>query len=339
MKFNEIPFRIRSSWLLRGPVLLSLMLSGCHPKDTGREAPVTSGDTIPLKGELIIFHAGSLAVPFREMATAFNRIYPDVAIQMEAGGSVASARKIVDLKRPCDIIAVSDYRVIDEMLIPDYASWNIKFAANEMVIAFTEKSKYREMIDSLNWYEILLKEDVRFARSDPNQDPCGYRTVHTFLLAEKYYGKPGLAGSLRSKDNQFIRPKEVDLIALLETSTVDYVFNYRSVARQHHLDFIPLPVQINLRSPDLADLYGTVSTDINGKEPGQTMPMTGEPMLYSLTILTEAPNAEIANTFAEFLLSAPGQQIMKASGQPSVIPAASASYDQIPERFRGYATR
>jgi molybdate/tungstate transport system substrate-binding protein len=225
------------------------------------------------------------------------------------------------------------------MLIPDHSTWNICFAANEMVIAFTDQSKYCETLDSSNWFSILSRDDVRFARSDPNQDPCGYRTVHTILLAEKHYRRPGLAESLQKKDNQYIRPKEVDLIALLETNTVDYVFNYRSVAQQHHLSYLQLPAAINLKEMARADIYGTVSTRISGKEPGQHITMTGEPMLYSLTILTHAPDSAIAMAFTEFLLSSQGQQIMEACGQPSVVPSASASYDQIPERLKVYARR
>ena len=136
-----------------------------------------------------------------------------------------------------------------------------------------------------------------------------------------------------------MRPKEVDLLALLETSTVDYVFNYRSVAQQHHLPFLQLPAAINLKEPELADLYCAVSTSISGKEPGLKTTMTGEPMLYSLTILSDAPNPGIALAFAEFILSSQGQQIMEACGQPSVVPSASASYDQIPERLKVYAKR
>ncbi|MBP6977792.1 MAG: extracellular solute-binding protein [Bacteroidales bacterium] len=339
MKSTANPIPVPTRWFICLPLVLLLLTMGCRPAGTGGESSASSEDTVSLTGELIIFHAGSLAVPFRDMATAFNQIYPGVTFRMEAGGSVASARKIIDLKRPCDIIAVSDYRVIDEMLIPEHASWNIKFAANEMVIAFSAKSAYSETIDSLNWFDILLKDDVRFARSDPDQDPCGYRTLHTFLLAEKYYGKPGLAGRLRSKDNQYIRPKEVDLLALLETHTVDYVFNYRSVACQHHLDFIQLPLEINLKSPSFTDLYGTVTADIGGKEPGQRITITGEPMLYSLTILKDAPNQENAGAFVEFLLSPRGQQILEANGQPLVVPAASASYEKIPDRFKAYATK
>ena len=84
-----------------------------------------------LSGDLVIFHAGSLSVPLKEVAAEFKKLYPQVNIQMEAAGSVASARKITDLDKPCDIMASADYAVIDRMLIPKFADYNIKFATNE----------------------------------------------------------------------------------------------------------------------------------------------------------------------------------------------------------------
>ena len=37
-----------------------------------------------LSGKLTVFHAGSLAVPFREITKAFNRSHPEVTVQLEA---------------------------------------------------------------------------------------------------------------------------------------------------------------------------------------------------------------------------------------------------------------
>src|SRR5512138_1457549 len=73
-----------------------------------------------LSGDLVIFHAGSLSVPMKEAANAFMKLNPGVKVQLESAGSVASARKITDLNRPCDIMASADYSVIDNMLIPKY---------------------------------------------------------------------------------------------------------------------------------------------------------------------------------------------------------------------------
>ena len=293
-----------------------------------------------LSGDLIIFNAGSLSVPIKQLTDTFQRMYPRVNILAEAGGSVACARKITDLHRECDIMASSDYTIIDKMLIPNYASWNIKFVSNEMSIVFSDKSRYASEINNDNWYEILMREDVSFGRSDPNADPCGYRTVLMLKLAEKYYGKPGLSDAFLKKDVRFMRPKEVDLLSLLETNTIDYIFIYRSVAVQHKLKFLNLAEEINLRNPGMPDLYNSVSIEINGDKPGKKIVQRGEPAVYGITILRDAPNKKAAMAFINFLLSKQqGMKIMEKCGQPSVIPSYTSSFDSIPVSLQHFASK
>lgn len=288
-----------------------------------------------IAGDLVIFHAGSLSVPFREIAAEFKKLHPEVNILMEAAGSVASARKITDLGKPCDIMASADYSVIDNMLVPKFADWNIKFAGNEMCVVYSEKARYASQVNSGNWTEILQKPYVAFGRSDPNSDPCGYRTVMMLQLAEKYYKKPGLKNRFLQKDQIYMRPKETDLLALIETGTVDYIFIYRSVAVQHKLKFLTLPDQINLKNPDFASEYASAKVEINGKKPGEKETMSGEPMVYSFTILRDAPNKAAALAFAGFLLSRDkGMKIMVKNGQPSVVPAKVDNYDKIPAELK-----
>lgn len=296
-----------------------------------------SAQTKKLSGDLIIFHAGSLAVPMKEVAKAFNQLYPDVNILLESAGSVASARKITDLNRPCDILASADYAVIDNMLIPKYASYNIRFVTNEMCIVYNEKSRYGAQLTQRNWYDLLMRSDVAFGRADPNADPCGYRTVMTLKLAEKYYKKPGLAGRIMGKDQQYMRPKEVDLLSLLESGSLDYIFIYKSVALQHQLKYLVLPDQINLKNPAYASTYATATAEINGKKPGEKETLKGEPMIYGVTMLKDAPNKEAAVAFLEFLLSKDqGMKIMQRNGQPSVIPMSTQNYNLVPPSLKKY---
>jgi molybdate/tungstate transport system substrate-binding protein len=294
--------------------------------------------TNSISGDLIIFHAGSLAVPFKEIAAEFNKEYPNVKILLESAGSVASARKITDLNRPCDILASSDYGVIDNMLISKYADWNIKFVSNELSIVYHEKSRMASQINSKNWYDILMNKEVAYGRADPNSDPCGYRTVLSLELAEKYYKKPGLAKLISDKDQNYMRPKEVDLVALLESESIDYVFLYRSVAIQHNLKYITLPDEINLKNMGMTAQYATATTEINGKEPGKKETVKGEPMVYSVTMLRDAPNKPAAIAFLKFLLSKDkGMKIMEKDGQPSVIPMATQNYNKVPQELKPFA--
>ncbi len=286
--------------------------------------------------EIIIFHAGSLSVPFKQLADEYRKLNPQVKIFMEPAGSLVCARKITELRKPCDIIASADYMVIDELIIPEYASWSIKFATNEIVIAFREESRYSSEIDSSNWIDILLRDDVVYSRSDPDSDPCGYRSVMTFKLAEKYYVISGLEGKLTAKDRNFIRPKEVDLIALVEAGAADYMFQYKSVARQHNMKYIELPDMINLGNPLLNEQYNAVSVDVTGKSPDSKMTVRGEYINYSLAVLNDAPNSEGATDFVSFMLSAEGVEIFRRNGQDPVLPPETEQPDMIPSDLKKY---
>lgn len=317
--------RVNKSWKYLIFVLsLSIAVVMCSKKEKEKQ--------------LIIFHAGSLSVPFKQISEAFKKKHPGVEILMESAGSRACARKISDLNKPCDIMASADYTVINELLIPDHADWNIKFVTNEMALVYHESSRKADQITRDNWYKVLLDENVAFGRSDPDSDPCGYRAILTMKLAQKYYKQSGLSERLLQKDTEYIRPKEVDLLALLETGTIDYIFLYRSVAQQHGLKYLVLPDEINLKKPSLEDYYKTVSVDISGKTPGSTITKYGAPMVYGVTIPKNAPHPDLALSFVEFLLDkSKGLTIMEKNGQFSAVPSPSLTYDNIPSVLKKYA--
>jgi molybdate/tungstate transport system substrate-binding protein len=233
-------------------------------------------------------------------------------------------------------MASADYFVINQLLIPEYTDWSIRFATNEIVIAFTEKAAYSSEITADNWMDILQKDDVIYGRADPDNDPCGYRTIMTFLLAEKYYSRKGIADSFVTKNKDFVRPKEVDLIALMEANAIDYMFQYKSVAIQHGLKFIELPDEINLGNQSMAQLYGTVNVDVRGDKPETRMKVTGEFINYSLTILKNAPHSKDANDFVSFLLSREGMDIFRKNGQDPVEPLYTDQPEKIPSELRKY---
>jgi molybdate/tungstate transport system substrate-binding protein len=289
---------------------------------------------------LILFHAGSLAVPFEKIIEGFKKENPGVVVLKEIAGSRECARKITELNKSCDILASADYLVIDQLLIPRHADWNLKFATNEMTIVYSEKSRRAKEINRQNWYEILLDTNVSLGRADPDADPCGYRTIWTVKLAELYYQKPGLAGRLLSKKNQYMRPKEVDLVALLDTGELDYAFLYRSVAQQHGLKYLTLPDPINLKKAELEDYYRQATVELSGTVPGTRVTQRGGSMVYGVTIPRNAPHPELAKKFIHYLMDRnKGLKIMEAEGQPTVVPSVCDTYDRLPEEFRRYAGR
>ncbi len=284
-------------------------------------APTVAVSAEP-SGKVVMFHAGSLSVPFAAMEKAFEAKYLKVDLQREASGSQNAARKISDLKKPCDIMASADYTVIDKLLIPGYASSNIRFATNQLVLCYTDKSRYAGEVNAGNWYEILQKKDVVWGHSDPNLDPCGYRSLMVMQLAEKHYKMPGLYDKmLANRPIENVRPKSVELISLLQTGNMDYAWEYLSVAVQHELKHIILPDEINLGNYKYDDFYAGAVVKVTGKKPGTFMGMKGGSCTYGVTLIKDAPNREAAIAFLRYMLDPEGGlKILKDMGQPPFIP-------------------
>jgi molybdate/tungstate transport system substrate-binding protein len=289
-----------------------------------------------LSGKLQIFHAGSLTIPLEQVSTAFNELYPDVEILAEGAGSATTIRKVTELGKECGVIASADYALIPELMFPDYADWYLIFATNQMCLTYTDTSKFADEITSDNWYEVLQREGVTYGRSDPDQDPCGYRTLMVWQLAEKHYGVDGIYDSLYGTDDDVMRPKSVELIALLESGDLDYAFEYTSVAAQHALNYVKLPPEINLADANFKDFYAQAEVEIAGAEPGETLIKKGKPIVYGVTIPKDFPRMDIALAWVDFLMGPEGVKIMEANGQPPVLPAQTNDVSKLPEVLKKY---
>jgi len=291
-----------------------------------------------LSGTLPIFNAGSLTAPFEQISAEFNKLHPDVEILAEAAGSTTTIRKVTELGKECGVIGSADYLLIPEMMFDEYADWYIIFASNEMCICYTDTSQFADEIDGDNWYEILQREGVTYGHSDPDQDPCGYRTLMVWQLAEEHYNVTGLYDSLYGATGDMERPKSVDLIALLESGDLDYAFEYTSVALQQGLPYVELPPEINLSDADLADFYAHAKVDTAGSEPGEIVVQIGKPIVYGVTIPKNFPRQELAIAWVDFLLSEQSMDIMAANYQTPIIPAKTNDKSKLPSELRKYVT-
>jgi molybdate/tungstate transport system substrate-binding protein len=311
---------------------------------------------------LTVYHAGSLAVPFEGLEEEFEASQPTVDVLREQGGSAAMISKSITLEEagesPPDIIASADYSLIPDRLYEDgYADWYIAFARNIMVLAYRDQAPYADTIgDSRTWYDVLRNEAVSYGHSNPDDDPCGYRTPMVMQLAQKYYYEDavefgltpdpiadglydalipgsehergrvgGTSDSRPGGSEEVVRPKSVDLVALLQSGDLDYAFEYRSVAIQHNLNFIELDDAINLSQAGEIDATGITYEEFYQEasieiisEPGPPATykaITGKPIIYGITILNNAQNQEMA---AEFILLVLSKQ--ELDGQPCLSP-------------------
>ncbi|MEJ2642986.1 MAG: tungstate ABC transporter substrate-binding protein WtpA [Desulfosarcinaceae bacterium] len=275
------------------------------------------------KEKVIVFHAGSLTVPFAKIEADFEAAHPNIDIQREAGGSTKMARKISDLGKSADIMASADYKVIDKSLIPKHADWNIRFATNQLVLCYTDQSKFAAEINADNWTDILDRKGVSWGHSDPNLDPAGYRSLMVLQLAEIYTQQHGLYDRLvaaRPKAN--VRPKAAELISLLKSGKIDYAWEYLSVAVQHDLKYVILDDHINLGNYSYDDFYAQASVRVTGKKAGTWITRQGRSITYGITLVKDAPNRKGAVAFLAYLLSSEGGlKVLKEMGQPPFTPS------------------
>lgn len=278
-------------------------------------APLSAQDASD--GGLVVFNAGSLAKPFSELLAAFRKTHPNVTPAQENSGSLEAARKITDLGKIPDVIGVADYGIIPKLLIPKHAGWYATFARNAMVLAYTDRSTGAKEINGRNWWQVLLQPGIRAGHSDPALDPNGYRTLMVFQLAEKFYRQPGLAERLdQAFPPKYMRPKEADLVALVQAGELDYAWSYLSIARTAGLRHVDLPAEVNLSDPKLAEWYAQAKVRLPGavRAGKDSVEFRGEPIVYALTIPARAPHPATAAALVRFLFSPAGQAILAANG-------------------------
>jgi molybdate/tungstate transport system substrate-binding protein len=294
-------------------------------------------------GTLIIFHAGSLTVPFAAMEKDFEARYPGVDVQRESGGSTRMARLISEVGKPADLMASADFEVIDHSLIPALADFNIRFATNELVLTYSEHSKFADEINTENWFEILGRPGVVWGHSDPDIDPGGYRSLMAIQLAEKYYRKPGLYKRLlANRPEENLRDKSVSLTSMVQNGDMDYAWAYRSIALQHGLKFVSLDEHVNLANVAYDAFYRQARVRVTGERPGAFIDRQGRFVAYGITMLKDAPNREAAETFLAYLLDRDGgQKILRKNGQPPFNPAFvpdAAMHKALPAALRELVT-
>ena len=264
---------------------------------------------------LTVFNAGSLGRPLREALDSFAAREPGLVVAQENAGSLESARKLTELGKIPDVIALADEAVFPALLRPRSTAWDLAFARNEIVLAYTPRSAGAAEITATNWTAILQRPGVRVGRSDPALDPNGYRTLMVLQLEERRAGMPGLAARLlAAMPERYMRPKEADLVALVQTGDLDYAWSYRSIAQAAGLKYVDLPAEVDLSDPARAALYGSVQVRVPRGAGADSLTIVGAPILYALSIPREAADSGVARRFVQWLLGPAGRAVLVKNG-------------------------
>ncbi len=313
--------------------------------------------------------AGSLLVPFGAIEKAFEAENPGIDVLVEGHGSIQVIRHVIELpafsgEPIADIVAVADYSLIPklmyETMIPEsqqpYASWCIQFGTNILGLAYTSQSKYNDEINTDNWYQILSRPEVKVGISDPRFDACGYRSLMALKLAEIFYQEKDLLHNVigrfsypikveKNEDSYTIlipeileaerlaiRDSSIKLLFPIQSGDLDYGFEYKSVARQHEVNFLEFPPEINLGSEEFKALCSNMKVKLAFKRFLSVNPDYDIlPIIYGITIPNNAPNPQEAIRLMEFILSPQGQRIMENTGQVVINPPVVDFSNNLPQ--------
>lgn len=294
-------------------------------------SPDSERMTVAGRDTLVVFEAASLAAPMRAALDTFVRRTAAIVAE-EHGGSLELARRITELHRIPDVIALADHEVFPQLLVPAHASWYADFARNRMVVAYTDRSKYADEITAANWYDVIQRDDVLLGRADPVIAPVGYRALLLFTLAERHYRRAALAAVLEARTPpRLLRGTAAELATLLAAGELDYIIDYESLARAQGLRFLTLPPEIDLGDPKLDSTYARASVRVaRGRD---SVTIRGAPIMYGITVPRDAPHAGVGLRFVQFLLGPDGRAILRA-GQVDALDVPALKGDSIPSVLR-----
>jgi len=148
-------------------------------------------------------------------------------------------------------------------------------------------------------------------------------------LAQKYYHLPsdtvakilGTSDFGASSNSQIYAESSLD--STLESGQLDASSAFVTQAIELHLDYIPLPDQINLASSALASTYATATVKLtNG------MTKSGSPQVIDITTIGTPTPAGIA--FIKYTLSPTGLAQYKAGGFKLITPTVVGDKTAVP---------
>jgi len=289
-------------------------------------------------GSMLAFHAGSLAPPFSSAEPQFEE-ETGIDVTREAKGSVGSTKKITEQGRRPDVLGVSDFRLIRDMVLGEYGEWLIVFTTNAMSIQYREDSPGADEIGTDNWWEVLSRDDVTIGHSDPAVDPGGYRAVMAQQLGtEEFEGSRLYDESTYQamRDNSTVPTgTETNLEGQLKSGELDYVFYYQSISTSSDLPYVDLQPQVDLSkaTAKYAEHYAKAEVET------EDTTYVGAPIAYGMTVPSVARNPENGARWVEYMITEPGKQVLRDKGlQPVETPAVNASGEgSVPDRVMQHA--
>ena len=241
----------------------------------------------PVPATISVVYAGSLVTPM-EGAIAASLRAEGIEFSGEGRGSKALANFIRDGLRHPDVFISADSSLVDDLAKRGLVESSVTFGSASLVIGYSAHSLHRALFESVAagktpLLEALRTPGLRIARTDPDVDPKGARTIRAMRLLA---GDEGARQILGDDHNPAQIVPEESLLVRLETGDADVGFLYSTESKARNMPAIALPGKAAL----------------------------SDEITYTLAILKAAPHPEAAIRFRDFILKGEGRSILENAG-------------------------
>ncbi|MFT4065967.1 extracellular solute-binding protein [Paraburkholderia sp.] len=256
------------------------------------------------EGTVNVLYAGSLVnLMERSVGPAFEK-ETGLRFQGYAAGSNKIANEIKGQLRRGDVFISASPKVNTSLMGTangEHLTWYVNFAESPLMIGYNPQSPFAKEFKTKRWDQVLQEPGIRIGRTDPKLDPKGAFTIEMMNKAAALYHQPDLVEkTLGAPDNPAQVLPEETLVGRLQSGQLDAGFFY---------------------STETSDLK------IPAVQPASELQAKAS---YTLTILKDAPNANGATRFVDFLLSARGRALLKEHGVDIIKPTVTGDRQAIP---------
>ena len=312
---------------------------------------------------LVIYHHGSPTPAIEAAEKVFSAKYPNVKVIREKGDALPNMRKVTDLGKFADIIYTDDYSIIPPVMFPKFADFWIRYAHDEMTLAYAANSKFGAEINADNWYKILQRPGVKWGIADPNAGPDGYFSLGQILLSDLHYRDKTIFHNLIAANTAItateangeytinspedlrpnpskviIRSDPESLYPMILAGELDYAFGYMgSVIGEGPagIKTVDLPPQVDLSDLSLVSgTYNRVTINTFSDKPDRRISVKLGAKANGLTIPLNAKNKKAAADYLEIFLGSAGQEALKGVHITPLNPAETNDLSKVPEKLR-----
>lgn len=180
------------------------------------------------------------------------------------------------------------------------SSYEIVFAKDEIILAFSHNKKLKNITNKENWTSIIKKNTVKVGFVSDFSKPCNITPLITLKLAEKAYRYTNFYNIIYSK--ALLYKNNTLLIDALKNDKTDVALIYKSTAIINGLEYMELPGIVNLSENKYEKLYRETSISLKLSD-NQEATYSGDCIYLSLLVNLDSIHKPEVLSFIKNLLS------------------------------------